>query len=84
MARSNVYRLRNLGASKKIAVSAALLAGLTPFLSGWIISVAAVNWGVSWMTVVNWGDRLGALSTELRFGLLAAHGSAALSWLSRC
>ena len=78
MARSNVYRLRNLAVSRKLAISSALLAGLLLFLSGWIVSVAAVNWAVSWMTMVDWGDRLSALGPELRLALFGAHACSLL------
>ena len=81
MARANVYRLRNLNVSSKLAISVGLLAGLVLFVSGWIISVAAVNWEVSWMTLVDWGHRLGALGSELRFGLFAAHAVSLLGLL---
>ena len=78
MARPNVYRLRNLSISRKIAISVALLGGLSLFLSGWIISVAAINWDFSWMTVVDWGTRLGMLGADLRWGLFVAHVSSLL------
>ena len=51
MPRANAYLLRNLGLPKKLAISVALSSGLALFLSGWIISVTAINWGFSWMTV---------------------------------
>jgi NADH dehydrogenase len=73
MARSNVYQLRNLSILRKLAASAALTGGLVLFLSGWVLSVAAINWDLSWMTVVDWGSRLGTLGSELRTGLFVAH-----------
>jgi NADH:ubiquinone reductase (H+-translocating) len=73
MHRTNAYVLRNLGLSKKLAASIGLLCGLLLFISGWVISVVAINWGFTWMTVVDWGIRVGMLSNELRWLLFAAH-----------
>jgi NADH dehydrogenase len=73
MRRSNAYVLRNLGFSKKLAASIGLLSGLVLFISGWVISVAAINWGFTWMTVVDWGIRVGMLQSDLRWLLFAAH-----------
>ena len=81
MARSNVYWLRNLDVGWKIAISVALVAGLALFLSGWIVSVAAINWEISWMTFVDWGERLGMLGGTLRWGLLGAHVASLLMLL---
>jgi NADH:ubiquinone reductase (H+-translocating) len=81
MARSNVYRLRNLGVSTKVAISVALVFCLSLFLSGWVISVAAINWDFSFMTVLDWGGRLGTLGTELRAALFFAHVSSLLALL---
>jgi NADH:ubiquinone reductase (H+-translocating) len=78
MARFNVYQLRNLGVARKLAASVALVVGLALFLSGWVISVAAINWDFSWMTVVDWGTRLGTLDTGLRSGLFVVHVSSLL------
>jgi NADH dehydrogenase len=79
MPRSNAYTLRNFGLPKKIAISVALVCGLLLFLSGWVISVAAINWGFTWMTVVDWGIRVGMLQSRLRWLLFGAHvGSLAL------
>ncbi|HET7539421.1 MAG TPA: NAD(P)/FAD-dependent oxidoreductase [Polyangiaceae bacterium] len=73
MRRTNAYVLRNLGLSKKLAASIGLSSGLLLFLSGWVISVVAVNWGFSWMTVVDWGIRLAMLHSDLRWLLFVAH-----------
>jgi NADH dehydrogenase len=73
MRRSNAYMLRNLGLSKKLAASVGLLCGLLLFVSGWVISVVAINWGFSWMTVVDWGIRVSMLPSDLRWLLFAAH-----------
>src|SRR3954464_7591156 len=73
MRRSNAYLLRNLSISKKLAASIGLLSGLVLFVSGWLISVVAINWGFSWMTVVDWGIRVGMLQSDLRWLLFAAH-----------
>jgi NADH dehydrogenase len=73
MARINAYGLRNLSLPKKLAISIGLVFGLLLFLSGWIISVAVINWGFTWMTVVDWGVRVGMLSGQLRWLLFAAH-----------
>ena len=66
MRRTNAYVLRNLGLSKKLALSVGLLSGLVLFVSGWVISVAAINWGFTWMAVVDWGIRVGMLQSNLR------------------
>jgi NADH dehydrogenase len=73
MPRSNAYALRNLALPKKIAISLGLVFGLVLFLSAWVISVAAINWGFSWMTVVDWGVRVAMLERDLRWLLFGAH-----------
>ncbi|HEX3852006.1 MAG TPA: hypothetical protein VHW01_13635, partial [Polyangiaceae bacterium] len=73
MPRSNAYVLRNLGVPKKIGISLGLLSGLALFLSGWLISVVAINWAFTWMTVVDWGIRVGMLQGDLRWLLFGAH-----------
>jgi NADH dehydrogenase len=73
MRRSNAYVLRNLGLSKKLAASIGLLSGLVLFVSGWVISVTAINWGFTWMIVVDWGIRVGMLQSNLRWLLFTAH-----------
>jgi NADH:ubiquinone reductase (H+-translocating) len=73
MSRSNVYLLRNLGLGAKLGLSLCLVLGLVLFLSGWLVSVAAVNWDISWMALVDWGVRLGMLSENVRWRLFAAH-----------
>lgn len=73
MRRTNAYVLRNLSLTKKLAASIGLLSGFSLFISGWVISVVAINWGFSWMTVVDWGIRVGMLSSDLRWLLFAAH-----------
>src|SRR6478736_4443018 len=73
MRRTNAYVLRNLGLFEKLAASLGLSCGLLLFISGWVISVVAINWGFSWMTVVDWGVRVGMLSSSLRWLLFAAH-----------
>jgi NADH:ubiquinone reductase (H+-translocating) len=73
MSRSNIYVLRNLGAVTKLALSLGLTLGFALFLSGWIVSVAAINWDLSWMGLVNLGTRVGMLGSDLRWLLFAAH-----------
>jgi NADH dehydrogenase len=81
MARTNVYVLRNLTLAKKLAWSAALLLGFVAFLSAFVVSVAAVNWSLSAMTVLAWGGRLAMLSDGLRRALLAVHALSLLTLL---
>lgn len=73
MSRSNIYVLRNLGTATKVAVSVGLVLGLALFLSGWFVSVAAINWDLSWMGLVNLGTRVGMLGGDLRWLLFGAH-----------
>lgn len=73
MSRTNIYVLRNLGTAAKLAISLGLAVGLVLFLSGWLVSVAAINWDVSWMGLVDLGTRVGMLSGDLRWVLFAAH-----------
>lgn len=73
MSRTNIYVLRNLSTPAKLAISSGLALGLTLFLSGWLVSVAAINWDVSWMGLVDLGRRVGMLGGELRWILFAAH-----------
>jgi NADH:ubiquinone reductase (H+-translocating) len=73
MRQKNVYALRNLPVWQKVAISAGLLLGLTSFWSGWAVSIFAVNWSLSAMTVIGWGERLATLGAEWRLGLLAVH-----------
>jgi len=73
MSTKNVYALRNLSIAKKLAISSALVLGLLAFLSGWAVSIFAVNWALSVMTVLDWGQRLEMLPDGWRFGLLGVH-----------
>jgi NADH dehydrogenase len=73
MSRSNVYVLRNLTAASKIAISLGLVLGLALFLSGWFVSVAALNWDLSWMGLVNLGNRVGMLGSDWGWVLFGAH-----------
>jgi NADH dehydrogenase len=73
MSRNNVYVLRNLKVSAKVCLSVALVLGFALFLSGWIVSVAAINWDVSWMGLVDWGVRVGMLTPALRWSLFGGH-----------
>ena len=73
MSRSNIYVLRNLGLASKLAISAGLVVGFALFLSGWFVSVAAINWDLSWMGLVSLGTRVGMLGGELRWLLFGAH-----------
>jgi NADH dehydrogenase len=73
MPRTNAYALRNLALPKKLAISFGLVFGLALFLSAWVISVAAINWGFTWMTVVDWGVRVAMLDRDLRWLLFGAH-----------
>jgi NADH:ubiquinone reductase (H+-translocating) len=73
MPRTNVYVLQNLPLLKKLALSLGLVSGFVLFLSGWIVSLVAINWGLSWMSIIDWGRRLGMMSSDLRWLLFAAH-----------
>jgi len=73
MRRPNAYALRNTSLPKKLALSIGLVSGLALFLSAWVISVIAINWGLTWMTVVDWGIRVAMLEKGLRWLLFAAH-----------
>lgn len=73
MSRSNIYVLRNLGVATKLALSLGLVVGFTLFLSGWFVSVAAINWDLSWMGLVHLGARVGMLGGDLRWVLFGAH-----------
>ena len=73
MSRTNIYLLRNLGVEKKLCLSLGLLLGFALFLSGWIASVALINWDVSWMALVDWGVRVGMLGSSLRWLLFGGH-----------
>jgi NADH:ubiquinone reductase (H+-translocating) len=74
MSRTNIYVLRNLNLLTKLGLSSALVVGFTLFLSGWFVSVAAINWDVSWMGLVDLGGRVGMLGGDLRWLLFATHG----------
>jgi len=73
MPRSNIYALRNLGLPAKMAVSIGLVTSFLLFSSGWIVSVAAINWDVSWMGLVAWGDRIHMLGDRVRWLLFSGH-----------
>jgi NADH dehydrogenase len=73
VARTNVYALRNLSPARKLAISFALLSSFGLFSSCVVVSVAAVNWDVSWMGLVDWGVRVGMLDGRSRWVLFAAH-----------
>jgi NADH dehydrogenase len=73
MSAKNVYALRNLSTAKKILISGALCAGLALFSSGLFVSIFAVNWSFSVMTILDWGSRLAALPDTWRRGLFALH-----------
>lgn len=73
MSRTNIYVLRNLGTGTKLVISLALVLGFALFLSGWFLSVAAINWDLSWMGLVSLGARVGMLGGDLRWLLFAAH-----------
>jgi NADH dehydrogenase len=75
MPRANVYALQNLTLPKKLATSLGLVSGFVLFLSGWTVSLVAINWDLSWMSVVDWGIRVGMLSSDLRWLLFAAHAA---------
>jgi NADH dehydrogenase len=75
MPRSNVYALRNLSLLTKLTISLGVVSGFVLFLSGWIVSVVTINWGLSWMTLIDWGLRLGMLTSEVRWLLFALHGA---------
>jgi NADH dehydrogenase len=73
MSRRNIYVLRNLAPAKKLALSLGLVLGFALFLSGWFVSVAAINWDLSWMGLVQLGTRVGMLGGDLRWLLFGAH-----------
>ena len=73
MSRTNIYVLRNLGLTKKLGLSLGLVVGFALFLSGWFVSVTAINWDLSWMGLVHLGTRVGMLGGDLRWVLFAAH-----------
>lgn len=73
MSRTNIYVLRNLGTATKLILSLGLVGGFALFLSGWVLSVATINWDVSWMGLLNLGTRVGMVGADLRWVLLAAH-----------
>jgi NADH:ubiquinone reductase (H+-translocating) len=73
MSHRNVYVLRNLGTATKLALSMSLVLGFFLFLSGWFVSVTAINWDLSWMGLVSLGSRVDMLGGELRWLLFAAH-----------
>ncbi len=73
MARRNVYTLRNLAVWTKLLLSSVLLVAFTLFGLGWVVSVTAVNWGLSLGTLLDFGVRLSMLSPTLRAGLFLAH-----------
>lgn len=73
MSRTNIYVLRNLGLTKKFTTSVGLVVGFALFLSGWFVSVTAINWDLSWMGLVHLGTRVGMLGGDLRWVLFAAH-----------
>lgn len=73
MARTNVYRLRNLPFLRKSLLSLGLVFGFWLFLSAWIVSIAIVDWDVSFMGLLDWGVRLGMLSDPLRWTLFGGH-----------
>jgi NADH dehydrogenase len=73
MSRSNIYVLRNLGTATKLAISLGLVLGFALFLAGFFVSVAAINWDLSWMGLVNLGTRVAMLDGDLRWVLFAAH-----------
>jgi NADH dehydrogenase len=71
--RPDAYRLKNLPWYTKLASSAALLLGLCLFWSGWVVSIVAVDWAISLVTILGWGSRLMALDERLHWALFAAH-----------
>jgi NADH dehydrogenase len=73
MARTNIYVLRNLPLASKLALSVGLSLSFALFLSCLLVSVAAVDWDVSWMGLVDWGVRVGTLDPTARLVLFAAH-----------
>jgi NADH:ubiquinone reductase (H+-translocating) len=73
MRKKDAHELSNLGLGTKLLFTLALLTGFALFVLGWLGSVFAVSWSVSWMTLLGWGARVAALPPEVRQLLLAAH-----------
>ncbi len=73
MSAKNAYALRNFATPYKVVITGALVAGLGLSWSAWLISIVAVNWSLSVMTLVDWGNRLAMLPPSWRYGLLALH-----------
>jgi NADH dehydrogenase len=73
MKRADAYQLTNLSLPVKLAASIGLLVGLLLFWSGWLVSIFAVDWHVSLLSILGWGDRLMGLSHDAYRALFAVH-----------
>ena len=78
MARADHHSLTNLPLGRKLAATAALLAGPFLFFGAWLISVELTSGGHSSSLLYHWGDRLLALRnahSHLFWPLFAAHAT---------
>ncbi len=73
MKRVDAYQLSNLPLAVRVAASIGLLLGMGLFWSGWVVSVFAVDWDVTLLTILGWGDRLMGLPHTAYRILFAAH-----------
>lgn len=71
--RKDAHRLTNLSAPAKVLASLCLILGFAAFLAGWLVSVVAIDWEVSAMTVLGWGSRLAVLPERIYWPLILLH-----------
>lgn len=82
MQRADAYQLTNLPLLTRLAASFGLLLGLLLFWSGWLVSIFAVDWDVSLLSILGWGDRLMGLPHAAYRLLFAGHALSLLLVLS--
>jgi NADH dehydrogenase len=73
MKRVDAYQLTNLPLPVRLAASAGLLFGLMLFWSGWLVSIFAIDWDVTLLSILGWGDRLMGLPHAAYRVLFAGH-----------
>lgn len=78
MKRIDAYQLANMSWFARSAASVGLIAGLLLFWSGWVVSIVAVDWDVSLLSVLGWGDRLMGLPVLAYRTLFAVHAGSLL------